>query len=133
MQTALTPAILLTHGFVELEEKDLLDRPIYRLSNIVSQYGNYEFNIEIVLNPQYKQSNPNCGIVCLHFEETTYSCIPEDLVSKEEWTDEDRTRVDNHFEVIPESRQPIAWHVTTYERLRDIVKSLTLKDLEYGK
>lgn len=133
MSTGLTPKILLNHGFVELVDKTVTERPIYRLSNIVSKHGDYGFDIEVVLNPQYTNSNPNCGIVSLYMPSYTYQVIPEDLIDKEEWTEEDQERADNSVEVEPEHRQPIAWHVTSFERLKNIVKSLTLKDLEYGK
>jgi hypothetical protein len=133
MLTALTPDILTSHGFVEIEDKDLLDRPIYRLSGIVSKYGLYCFDIQITLSPQYPDSNPNCGIVSIHVPETAVNIIPEDLWDKEIWSDEDQKRADESIEVLEEYTQPIAWHVTTYERLRDIVKSLTLTDLEYGQ
>jgi hypothetical protein len=129
MNTALTPEILLSHGFVELEEKDVLDRPIYRLTTIKE----YPFNVEVVLSPEYPQSNPNCGVVSIQMDVYSYVCVPDDLVSKEIWTEEDQERADNNTDIMPELRQPIAWHVTTYERLRTIVLSLTQKDLEYGK
>lgn len=133
MNTALTPEILLSHGFVELERKDVLDRPIYSLQNIKSKYGEYGFDIWVVLNPKYTNSNPNCGILSLHSPAYEYQVIPEDLLTKEEWTEEDMERAKNSVEIAEETTQPIAWHLTTYERLKTIVKSLTLMDLEYGR
>lgn len=131
--TRLTPEILKTHGFIELEEKDNTGRPIYSLNNIKSKYDLYAFNIQVVLNPQYPDSNPNSGIVSLFMPELTYSVIPEDLLHKDEFTEEDEKRVDENIQIEPACVQPIAWHVTTYERLKKIVESLTLTNLEYGQ
>ncbi len=133
MKTPLTPAILLSHGFVELEEKDILDRPIYSLSSPQTPYGLYPFDIQVVLSPEYGESNPNSGIVSIHMREETISTIPDDLIHKEEWTEEDQKRADEHVIVSESATQPIAWHVTTFERLRTIIEPLTLTTLEYGK
>lgn len=133
MLTALTPSILKTHGFVELEEKDMLGRPIYRLSKINSKYGDYPFEIQIVLSPQYPDSNPNCGVVSIFMKEETVATVPEDLISKEDWTEEDEKRYEENLTVFEATTQPVAWHVTTYERLKTIVESLTLTTLQYGK
>jgi hypothetical protein len=133
MTTRLTPKILLSHGFVELEEKDPLDRPIYSLKQAINKYGSYPFDIHVVLEPEYPDSNPNSGIVSIYAPEFSYTTVPEDLTFEEFWTDEDQKRVDDNVSVAPAFKQPIAWHVTTYERLRSIVESLTLTTLEYGK
>lgn len=133
MSAILTPEVLLLYGFEELEEKDIIDRPIYRLSNIEGPWGSYGFNIEIVLSPEYLESNPNSGIVSIHMPAFTSIVIPEDLWAKHEWTEEDQIRADGNLVPFEEQRQPIAWHVIRLERLKDIVKSLTLKELEYGK
>jgi hypothetical protein len=133
MFTQLTPEILLSHGFVELEEKDVIGRPIYSLSTPKTPYGTYPFDIQVVINPQYGESNANSGIVSIFMKEETLSTIPDDLIYKEEWTDEDMKRADEHTTVFEATTQPIAWHVTTYERLKTIIEPLTLTTLEYGK
>jgi hypothetical protein len=133
MKTPLTPGILLSYGFVEIEKKDIVGRPIYSLSAPQTSYGAYPFDIHVVLNPQYGESNANSGIVSLFMKEETISSIPMDLWDKNDWTEEDQKRADEHTIVCEELRQPIAWHVTTYERLKSIIESLTLTTLEYGK
>lgn len=132
METLLTPEILLTHGFIEAID-DRAGKTVYRLCDIKSKdYNSYGFDIQIELNPRYANSNPNCGIVSIYSPAFTSVVIPEDLISKEEWTEEDEKRADENLVPFEEYTQSIAWHVTTYERLRDIVKSLTLVDLEYN-
>lgn len=133
MRTPLTPGILLTHGFVELEEKDVLNRPIYCLETPSTPYGIYPFDIHVVLCPEYGESNPNSGIVSIFMKETTAVTVPDDLIDKEEWSFDDRVRADNNVTVFESVTQPIAWHVTTYERLKTIIEPLTLTTLEYGK
>lgn len=133
MKTALTPEILTSHGFVEIPEGNVIGAPVYRLSNIKDNWGDYGFDIDVVLNLQYQESNPNCGIVSLHSPAFTSAVVPRDLWDKEDWTEEDQERADNNLVPFEEHNQPIAWHVTTYERLHAIVKSLTLINLEYGK
>lgn len=125
----LTPEILLANGFVELEEKDITDCPIYRLSDIQGPWGSYGFDLEVVLG-NYPESNPNSGILSIYMRPYTVPMIPEDLWNKQEdWTDEDQRRTDENLVTFEETRQPVAWHVTTLERLKDLVKSLTLKEL----
>jgi len=55
MNTKLTPEILKAHGFVELDKKDVIGRSIY---DLMPNKGTYAFNIQVVLNPQYPESNP---------------------------------------------------------------------------
>lgn len=131
METRLTPSILLTHGFVELDKKDVIGSTIYSLALPKTPFGTYPFDIRVVLNPHYPDSNANSGIVSLYSPEGTISAIPEDLWDKEEWTEEDQKRADEGTIVLDELHQPIAWHVTTYERLEQIIESLTLTTLEY--
>jgi hypothetical protein len=131
--TRLTPEILLTHGFVELEKKNIVGRPIYSLKDFITIYGAYPFDIQVVLNPQFPDSNANSGIVSIHCDDSTVQCVPEDLWDKEDWTEEDQKRSDEHTMVFEGFTQPIAWHVTTFERLRSIIEPLTLTTLEYGK
>ena len=131
--TRVTPEILLTHGFIELEKTDIVGRPIYSLKDINTKYGAYPFDIQVVLNPQYPDSNGNSGIVSINCEDQTIQSIPEDLWDKEDWTEEDQKKADEHTMVLEGFTQPIAWHVTTYERLKLIIESLTLTTLEYGK
>ena len=133
MYTLLTPKLLLTHGFVELEEKDIVGRSIYRLSNIEGKYGSYGHDIQIVLNPQYPDSNPNSGIVSIHMPELTYTVVPDDLLDKDELTAEEEKRIDDNVHIAEAITYPVAWHVVTYERLKIIVESLTLTTLKYGK
>lgn len=133
MKTPLTPELLLSYGFVELKEKDILDRPIYRLSKIESNYGFYPFDIQVVLSPEYGESNPNSGTVSIYSPTFSFTTIPDDLLDKEDWTTEDQKRVDENVEVAEAILQPIAWHVTTFERLKTIIEPLTLTTLEYGK
>jgi hypothetical protein len=125
----LTPEILLANGFIELEEKDITDCSIYRLSDIQGPWGSYGFDLEVVLG-NYPESNPNSGILSIHLPSYTTALIPEDLWNKkEDWTEEDQERYENNLQTFEASRQPVAWHVTTLERLKDLVKSLTLKEL----
>jgi hypothetical protein len=117
-------------GFVELPETDVIGRPIYRLSDISSEYGQYGYDLEIVINPQYPDSNANSGIVSIFMPEFSYTTIPEDLQDvEEEFTEEQQARIDANVDVMEAVRQPVAWHVTTLERLTIIVKSLTLKEI----
>ena len=126
MNTKLTPEILKAHGFVELDKKDVIGRSIY---DLMPNKGTYAFNIQVVLNPQYPESNPNSGIVSIHLPDSVLSSVPVDLLDKEEWTEEDMKRSTEHYELYKGFTQPIAWHVTTLERLQSIVTSLTMSEL----
>lgn len=132
MQRArLNPKLLLTYGFVELEEKDIMDRSIYSLSSNLLE--DYPFDIHVVLSPEYPDSNPNSGIVFIYSKSETLAVVPEDLVSKEIWTEEDEVRYEENLTVFEALTQPIAWHVTTLDRLQSIIESLTLTNLKIYK
>jgi hypothetical protein len=133
VNTKLTPEILKTFGFVELERKDIVDRPIYSLVPQKTQDGSYAFHIEVVLNPEYPESNPNSGIVSVHMPPSEIHSVPEDLWDKDDWTEEDQKRADEHVIQDEGFTQPIAWHVTTFERLQSIVTALTTVELSVLK
>lgn len=128
MSTKLTPEILLSLGFVRVEEDNHPFDDLFRLSDIKNQYGNHGLDIEVSIG-NYPESNPNSGVVAVYIPPYTSAVIPDDLWDKEDWTEEDQVRADNNLVPFEESRQPIAWHVVTEERLKEIVKSLTLKEL----
>jgi len=129
MNTKLTPEILKAHGFVELEKKNVEGRYIYSLISPKNQYGIYHFHIEVELNPDYPETNGNSGIVSIHMPDGIMNTVPDDLLDKDDWTEEDVKRADEHTEPYEGFTQPIAWHVTTFERLQAIVTSLTMSEL----
>jgi len=129
MNTILTPEILIAYGFIELEGRDVIGKPIYSLVPKQTQYGTYAFHIEVVLNPEYPESNGNSGIVSIHMPPGVMNSVPPDLYDKDDWTEEDIKRADEYTEEYEGFTQPIAWHVTTLERLQSIVKSLTTEEL----
>lgn len=129
-KTKIQPDHLKAFGFVEIEKKDIVGRPIYQLDNIETEYGTYPFALQIVINPQYPDSNANSGIVSIFMKEYTAATIPEDLIDKAKWTEEDEKRADEHVVVFEAVTQPIAWHVTTMERLKLIIEGLTLTQLK---
>jgi hypothetical protein len=118
--THIKPERLRELGFIEVEdEKDSLDRPIYR----IKPPREYPFDIQLVMG-DYPNTNPNCGVVSIHSAASVASAVPEDLYDKDEWTEEDVKRAENYTIDLEAWTQPIAWYVHTEERLLSIIKSL---------
>lgn len=119
--------ILIKLGF-RGEGKDILNRPAYRL-----EVPNYHYQLQIVLG-DYPESNPNSGILSLYEPKIKNAhCLTweKDNGKKESkridhilWT-EDGQRVGIKYINLKERVIPIAWHVTTIERLNEIYVALT--------
>ncbi len=124
MKTRLTGEVLLQHGF-KICGSDILDRPIYRIKPPLK----YSFEIDVVLNPRYPDTNPNVGILSIHSPECEAGGIPRDLVKKEEWSKEDMIRANDYTVKLDEWTQPIAWFLVDLERLKSIYLGLTESEL----
>lgn len=133
MATKLTDDLLLRLGF-HGEGKDILKKPAYRLTvpyrSKDFKHG-YHFTIQVVLG-NYPESNPNSGIVSLYDPETkdAHCIVSEEKPSNKKvidhLLDEDEThRVGIKYVTFKERCIPIAWHVTTLERLNQIYVALT--------
>lgn len=134
--TKLTEDLLRRLGF-HGEGKDIVNRPAYRLEipfNNKRFKHHYHYQIQVVLSP-YPETNPNSGIVSLYYPALKdQHCITSEekgkKVNKRKKLDfvlsEDEThRVGYKYVDFPERCTPIAWHVTTLERLNQIYVALT--------
>lgn len=74
----------------------------------------YNFHIQLKLTTLLKD-NPNCGIISLY--------SPEEVIEVYDKLGRKRKMK------IPEMNQPIAWYVSTSERLRAIIISLTTQNV----
>lgn len=120
----LTREILIKHGFCADGESDS-GSPRFKIKTPVE----YMFDLRIVLG-NYKEGNPNNGIVSLYSAETEANAIPPDLYEKTEWTKSDIKRAKNYTVILPESDHNIAWHITTLEKLKMLYGALTHHELK---
>jgi hypothetical protein len=105
-------------GFIE---EDLeYGNSVYR-----KEFKGYPFKLQIVINEEFRETNPNCGVVSIYLEESEASTVPPDLLTKENWTKEDFKRALDYKIKLSEIVQPIAWRVNTKSRLKNIIYSLT--------
>lgn len=130
----LTEDVLRKLGF-RGEGKDITNKPAYRLE--VPKGGKYDryyhYQIQIVLG-DYPESNGNSGILSLYDPEIKNAhCLTweKDNGKKESkkidyimWN-EDGQRGGIKYVTFKERVIPIAWHVTTLERLNEIYVALT--------
>lgn len=116
------------------EGKSFLNRPLYRLEIPKSPKGYwYHYELQLELG-DYPESNPNSGILSLYDKGTKDAhMITSEKVNKENKykkidfiLDTDNTHVTGiKFMNLEERIIPIAWHVTTLERLNKIYTALT--------
>lgn len=121
--------IILTNNMLEVFGfqycgQTITDNSIYRISD-----EDYPFYIQVVLG-DYPRTNPNCGMVYIYRPQEEVYSIPQDLLDKEEWSYEDRVRAENHTVTVDKLEQPIAYYVYNLERLKQVYKALTTKELE---
>lgn len=135
--TKLTEEVLIKLGF-RGEGKDITNKPAYRLK---VPYGGkynryYHYEIQIVLD-DYPETNGNSGVLYLYNPEIKDAhCITwekDDGSKKSKNIDHIMWRQDGHrggykYITIKEMVIPIAWHVTTLERLNEIYVSLTCNE-----
>lgn len=131
----LTEEILIRLGFHGVG-KDIIGKPAYRLKvpydSKLFQNG-YSYEIQVVLG-KYEETNPNSGIVSLYskpMKDEHCLCSEKDDGSKSSkkidhvmWH-ADGERGGIKYISFPERCTPIAWHVTTVERLNAIYTALT--------
>lgn len=132
--TKLTHDLLIRLGF-HGEGKDLTNKPSFRLKIPVNAKGHhYHYQLQIVLN-DYPEDNGNSGILSLYDPpvKDAHMLSEEDENCKVDfvmWQSDDRgdgqpSKGGIKYIDIREVNFPIAWHVTTLERLNDIYTSLT--------
>jgi hypothetical protein len=128
----LTESVLFKLGF-RGEGRDIINRPSYRLEVPRGKRGYYHFEIQLVLN-DYPESNPNSGILSLYDRGVKDAqCLTSEKDTgqkKSKKIDFIQWREDGHvggikYITLKERIIPIAWHVTTLERLNKIYTALT--------
>lgn len=132
MSTKLTDELLNDLGF-RGEGRGLTNNPAYRLEVPPFKERYYSYEIQLVLNP-YPDTNPNSGILSLYAKGTKdVHCI----TSEKDKGQKESKKIDHILERdgktvvgikyinIPDRCFPIAWHVTTLERLNSIYTALT--------
>jgi hypothetical protein len=138
MSEKLTDGLLYRLGF-RGEGRDFTNNPAYRFEvprNEKLDRG-YHYQIQIVLN-NYPESNGNSGILSLYAPPIKDAhCITEEdglgKVDFVQWETEDQgdgkpSKGGIKYINVPERNIPIAWHVTTLERLNEIYVALTQND-----
>lgn len=135
MSTKLTDHILLRLGF-RGEGKDILNEPAYRLKipyNSKIFKDGYLYQIQVVLKPELPDTNGNSGIVSLYdpgVKDAHCHVWEKDDGSKSKKIDKilwygDGQRGGYKYISFPPRCIPIAWGVTTIEKLNAIYTSLT--------
>lgn len=131
----LTFEVLMKLGF-HCEGKDITDKPAFRLKikhNSRSFKNGYNYELQIVLG-DYPESNPNSGIISLHqpeLKDMHCQTWEKDNGQKEskkidfiQWREGGQVGGIKYV-TFKEQTIPIAWHVTTLERLNQIYTALT--------
>lgn len=97
---------------------------VYRLKHEDYHYGELQF----VLG-DYKQDNPNCGILCLFRPYEKVKAFPPYLYTKpeEEWNEQDRKNIDEYYIECPQEEIPFASGIWYWEHLESLLKSLINK------
>lgn len=106
-------------GFVELESDD----EEFDGSFIIEPDTIY-YCYAIMLTFREFEDRKDCT-VSIYMEETEAHVLPEDLIEKEDWTEEDKERAKNFTIFIPERSQPIAYNLKYMHRLQNIYRGLT--------
>lgn len=123
----LTPSVLSDLGFIG-EGKGITGNPLYRLE---WAKNHYLFQVEL---HDYPESNPNSGIVSIYYPELkdqhVHSWDKKETKGKTKRIDYIESEDDEHiygikYVTFPSRYFPIAWHVTTVERLNAIYIALT--------
>lgn len=137
MATKLTQHLLLKLGF-RGEGKDITNNPAFRLK--VPKHGTngyYGYEIQVVLMPNLPSTNPNSGIVSLYDRGTEDAhCHAWDSKNDKgeiekadidfvQRVGDDGLRYGIKYITFPDRIIPIAWYVTTLERLNKIYVALT--------
>jgi len=127
----LTNDLLLKLGF-RGEGKDDTGIPAYRLKVPKHPiYGYFSYEIQIVLDDEYDELNPNSGIVSIYRKELKdMHCISDSSIDELDYVfenipEENGIKTGIKYVTFPEEIIPIAWHVTTLERLNAIYCALT--------
>lgn len=129
--TKLTHDLLIEIGF-RGEGKSFTNKPLYRLKPLKNKiFGYYHFEIQMQLG-DYPETNGNSGILSLYSKpiKDAHMLVEEydsnDKADFAMWEDkENGLKGGIKYIDIKEFNQPIAWHVTTLERLNELYCALT--------
>jgi hypothetical protein len=111
--------ILLELGFAEVNEEKLGNENTFG-----RKFDNYYWEIYVKIRTDLPKENANCGTICIYEPDGEYSDIPEDLLEKENWDEEEQKRADNFTRKINQSLTAIVWHVDTVLRLKEAIKGI---------
>lgn len=122
-ETKLTEELLLSMGF-KRTKKDIRGFPTFRFTT--PKHPNFGFGRDFQVQlGEYPDSNPNCGIVSIWDRAHSVPGVRDD----------GKGGYEKYKLKLPELEIPIAWYVTTIERLNDIYTSITqnepLKPLDF--
>jgi hypothetical protein len=116
----ITEEVLKEIGFTDSGERHGYNK-VWRI-----QPDKYPHHIQFIMG-DYPEDNPNVGVLGVFCPEEELHTVPDDLVNKEDWTEEDEKRADEHLTHFDSQLVNIAWHVTSENRLKAIIENLTLR------
>ena len=135
----ITGDILKQLGFAEV----IINKPedAYRHGNVVYRitpprheaYGFYAYELQMELRKDLPGTNPNSGIFSIYSPKAFAHAVPDDLLEKEKWSDDDRKRAHGYKIELEEFTTPIVWYITKVGRLKDLYWALTQMELEEVK
>lgn len=132
--TKLTPDILYKMGFGGEGKSRHLNRPLYR-----KKIEGYPFELQMELG-DYPPENGNSGILSLYMPPVrdmhlyTSQDIGEGKIDYIDWTDAE-AGVEGGIKYITDHgmNQPIAWSVTTVDRLAALIRAITNKPFVFNE
>ena len=106
-------------GFMPISNEDMGGKNVYG-----RRFDNYYWEIRVHIHPKLELEHNNCGYIGLYEPKTKINSTPQDLLDKEEWTEEDIKRADDFYIEREASEIGIVWYVGTVGRLKKAIEGI---------
>lgn len=100
-----------THGYNKIWRKPLRDS---------NNYGFFNF-----VMGDYQNTNPNIGVLGIYYPEEEVSSVPDDLVGKDTWTNEDMERAANYKIKVNAQLVNFAFYLDDQERFKRLIEDIS--------
>ncbi len=113
----ITEEFLKEQGFTDSGEKHGYN-VIWR-KPIIGSFGYLNF-----VMGNYPVTNPNVGVLGIYHPEEWVSSVPDDLIRKETWTEEESERAENHKIKMEESLVNFTWYLDDQKRFKRLIADI---------
>ena len=114
----ITEDFLIQEGFVDTGETHGYNKIWTKPLRETGGFFNFEMG-------EYPETNPNVGVLGIYYPEEEIHTVPEDLVKKEVWSEEDDERACNYTMTSESHLMNFAFYLDDQARFKRLIEDIT--------